>query len=459
MNINEAAKAYFSREDIQKQAIDDLARILAIPSVAGEPEGIYPYGKACADALDKAAELAAKYGFTVENHEYHCMSVLYGESEKEVGIVCHLDVVPAGDGWSVEPYALTEQGNLLLGRGTHDDKGPFIQGLYTMRFFKENDIKLPFTIRLILGSDEEVGSSDLEYFVTVRKPPMFSFTPDSEFPVCIGEKSILGVEVEFDGLPESIKELHGGTVSNAVPGAAYAVVDTDKELQSTDNVTVSKCENGFRIESKGKSAHAAMPEAGVNAINLLVSYLIDNGIIDAEGKFGLIRESTGEYLGKTLGIAAENTDFGYLTCVGGVIHGDNEKIVQSYNIRHLPENTGKEVATVIENSVKAFGGKVKVTSESVGYFVSADDNKIKALTKACESVLGYECKPYTMGGGTYARWLPNTVAFGSGILEERNFLGDERGNAHQRDEYISKRELFAGMEIYSRALGNLSEIL
>ena len=163
--------------------------------------------------------------------------------------------------------------------------------------------------------------------------------------------------------------------------------------------------------------------------------------------------------GNSIGIAAENADFGYLTCVGGVIHGDSEKIVQSYNIRHLPENTGKEVATVIENSVKAFGGKVKVTSESVGYFVSADDNKIKALTKACESVLGYECKPYTMGGGTSARWLPNTVAFGSGILEERNFLGDERGNAHQRDEYISKRELFAGMEIYSRALGNLSEIL
>ncbi len=459
MSINEAAKAYFAREDIQRQAIDDLAQILAIPSVAGERDGIYPYGKACAEALDKAAELATKYGFTVENHEYHCMSVLYGDSEKEVGIVCHLDVVPAGDGWSVEPYALTEQDGLLLGRGSHDDKGPFIQALYTIRFFKENDIKLPFTIRLILGSDEEVGSSDLEYFVTVRKPPMFSFTPDSEFPVCIGEKSILGVEVELDGLPENIKELRGGTVSNAVPGAAYAVVVTDKELKSTDNVTVSKCEDGVKIEAKGKSAHAAMPEAGVNAINVLVSYLIENGIIEADGKFGLIRESTGEYLGKTLGIAAENADFGYLTCVGGVINGDKDKIIQSYNIRHLPENTGDEVKSIIESTVKAYGGKVRVTSESVGYFVSADDDKIKALTNACESVLGYECKPYTMGGGTYARWLPNTVAFGSGIYEERNFLGDERGNAHQRDEYISKRELFAGMEIYSRALGNLSEIL
>ncbi len=204
MNINKLAENYFKSEIIQKQALIDLKEIIKIPSVAGEPDGIYPYGKECAKALDKAGELAEKYGFKVENHDYHCMSVLYGDSDKEIGIVTHLDVVPAGDGWSVEPYALTEQGELLIGRGTHDDKGPFIQSLYTLRFFKENNIKLPFTVRLILGSDEEVGSSDLEYFVKVRKPPMFSFTPDSEFPVCIGEKSILSVDLEFSDIPHGV---------------------------------------------------------------------------------------------------------------------------------------------------------------------------------------------------------------------------------------------------------------
>ena len=60
-----------------------------------------------------------------------------------------------------------------------------------------------------------------------------------------------------------------------------------------------------------------------------------------------------------------------------------------------------------------------------------------------------------MGGGTYARCLPNTVAFGSGIFRHRHYLGDERGNAHQRDEYIAEEEFFDGMRIYSRALGNL----
>ena len=116
MSMNEAIKSFFEREDIRKQAIADLAEILSIPSVAGEREGEYPYGKVCAQALDVAEKLGTKYGFKVENHEYHCMSILFGDEEQEIGIVCHLDVVPAGDGWSVPPYSLTEKDGLLMGR-------------------------------------------------------------------------------------------------------------------------------------------------------------------------------------------------------------------------------------------------------------------------------------------------------------------------------------------------------
>ena len=436
------AEEFFAREDIREQAIADLAAIVAIPSVAGEANGCHPYGDECARALDKAAEMASRYGFRVENHDYHCLSVLWGDSPREVGIVCHLDVVPAGDGWSGDPFVLRRENGLLLGRGSHDDKGPFIQALYTMRFFRECGIRLPFTIRLILGSDEEVGSTDLEYFVSVRKPPAFSFTPDSEFPVCIGEKGILGVEVDFGELPAGISSVSGGTVSNAVPGSAKATVD------------------GETFEYTGLTAHAAMPEAGINAVSLLVSDLLSRGVIpDADvPRFEFLRDSTAEYLGKTLGIAASNADFGYLTCVGGVLKTQNGRMIQSYNIRYLPETPYESIVGKIAGSVAPFGGSVRIVSRSEGYFVSADDEKIRALTRACESVLGFECKPYTMGGGTYARWLPNTVAFGSGIESERKFLGTERGNAHQRDEYISEYELFAGMEIYSRALGNLAEL-
>lgn len=459
-NINRLADEYFARADIREQAIKDLAEIVSVPSVAGSPRGEYPYGEECARALDKAAAMAEGYGFRVENHDYHCLSVLWGDADKEVGIVCHLDVVPAGDGWSGDPFVLRRENGLLLGRGAHDDKGPFIQGLYTLRFFKERGIKLPFTLRLILGSDEEVGSTDLDYFVSVRKPPEFSFTPDSEFPVCIGEKGILGVKIDFGALPEGIKEINGGTVSNAVPGRAYALLENKPVFGGESNISVTGCGGLYKAEAEGKAAHAAMPEAGVNAISLLCGYLLDSGAIPFadRARFEFLRDSTGEYLGKKLGIAGENADFGYLTCVGGVVRTENGRIVQSFNIRYLPETPYAELVESISREVAKVGGRVIGSDNSNGYFVSADDPRIRALTSACESVLGVECKPYTMGGGTYARRLPNTVAFGSGILSQRKFLGDERGNAHQRDEYISESELFDGMRIYSRALGNLSEI-
>ncbi len=459
MSTRGSIKEFFARADIRAQAIEDLAEIIRIPSVVSEAEGIYPFGAECARAIDKAAEIAEKYGFKTENHDYRCLSVLYGESEREIGIVCHLDVVPAGDGWSAEPYELTVKDGLLIGRGTHDDKGPFIQALYTMRYFKENSISLPFTVRLILGSDEEVGSSDLRYFQTVRKPPMFSFTPDSEFPVCIGEKGILSVWTEFSALPECITELNGGTVTNAVPGKAYALVKTDKKLLSRESITVSEIDGGYRIEAIGKASHAAHPESGVNAISMLCSYLTDNGIDNSDNTLAFLKEATAEYLGKTLGIAAENDDFGYLTCVGGVIKSENGRISQSFNIRYLPKSDAKQIVASIENAISEAGGKIASYGVSEGYFVSADDDKIIALTKACEEVLGIECKPYTMGGGTYARALPNTVAFGSGIMSERGKLGDERGDAHQRDEYMSVNELFTGMEVYSLAIVNLSGTL
>lgn len=460
MDIAAEAEKYFKREDIRSQAARDLADIIAIPSVAAGAEGGFPYGHECARALDLACAKAEKYGFRYENHEYHCVSVLYGESEREVGIITHLDVVPAGEGWETDPFRLTERDGLFIGRGAHDDKGPFIQSLYTLRFLKENNIKLPFAVRLILGSDEEVGSSDLQYFKSVRRAPDFSFTPDSEYPVCIGEKGLLSVDVTLCALPKSFVSLSGGTVSNAVPFEANAVIRSDKALLPCNGISVERDGDCVKIKAKGLAAHAASPENGVNAIALLADYILANGLADgAEKGFSFLSSACGEYLGRTLGIACSNDDFGYLTCIGGVLGQKDGMIVQNFNIRYLPEMRADEVLEKISEKLAPTGFSIKKTSSSEGYFVSSDDERIKALTNACESVLGIPCEPYTMGGGTYARSLPNTVAFGAGIDSERDHLGSARGGAHQRDEYISEKEFFSGMNIFVRSLLNLSSVM
>ena len=126
--------AFLGRPEIKESMVRDLARIVAIPSVKGEPSEGHPFGDECARALDEALEMGREYGFETENHDYYCGSIIYGDSEQEMGIVVHLDVVPAGDGWDADPFMLRRDGDMLIGRGTDDDKGPFITALIRCAF-------------------------------------------------------------------------------------------------------------------------------------------------------------------------------------------------------------------------------------------------------------------------------------------------------------------------------------
>ena len=55
----------------------------------------------------------------------------------------------------------------IYGRGTADDKGPAIAALYAMRAVKELGIPVKKNVRLILGTDEECGSSDIRHYYSV----------------------------------------------------------------------------------------------------------------------------------------------------------------------------------------------------------------------------------------------------------------------------------------------------
>mgnify|MGYP002528731081 CR=1 FL=1 len=441
----------------------DFARIVAVESVAGTAEGAYPYGEACARALDAALEMGRRMGFRTENHGYRCASILYGNGATERGVVCHLDVVPASDaGWSAPPFALTKRDGLYIGRGAIDDKGPFIQALYTLRFLKECGAALPFTIRLLLGSDEEAGSSDLTYFASVCEPPAFSFTPDAEFPVCVGEKGILSVNIDLGKLPPLFHALAGGSASNAVPEHAEAVIRMEPgALPRRDGIAVEAGENGYaRVVAAGKPAHAAEPEPGMNAIALLAGYLLEcvPALPAAEAALlHFVCEAGSDNYGGLFGIAARNERFGPLTCVASMLSVQEGRVVLHCNIRYLPHRRADEVLADIRRALPDFA--VERVDSSEGYDAGADDPRVRALTEAAEAVLNAACPPYTMGGGTYARWLPNTVAFGPAIGRERGRLGPGKGGPHQIDEYISERELFDGIRIYGRAFLNLAALL
>ena len=434
---------YFKSERIRKEFESDLSSLLSIPSVAGKAEGEYPYGRECARVIDKAIEIANRLGFRTENHEYHCASAIMGDSPAEIGIVAHLDVVPAGNGWDYEPYALTvdREKGVYIGRGTLDDKGPLLIAMYAMRYFAENNIELPFSIRLIMGADEEVGSSDMRYFKTVRKPPVFSFTPDADFPVCIGEKGIMHLAVDLGEVSPDITEISAGTVVNAVPGDAYAVI------------------GGGRVEVTGRTAHASAPHNGINAVALLADTLLRSGVVDEKdkAKFEFLKEAGEDIRGKVLGTEYSDECFGPLTSVASVLRLKDGRLIQQFDLRFPMSRNYDRVYADVEKAVSARGFTIISHGGSNGYYSSAESKEVKALTAACEEVFKRECKPFTIGGGTYARELPGTVAFGPDLKEYHGILGEGTGGCHDRNEYLAIELAQKSFCVYVRSILNLKE--
>lgn len=456
-DIAKQVREYMDRADIRAQFEKDLADIISIPSVSEKGEGKHVFGDNCAKVLEKTLEIGERYGFAPENHDYYCGSLVYGEGEREVGIVSHLDVVPCGGGWSVEPYALTVKDGLYMGRGTEDDKGPMLVSMYAIRFLMEKGISLPFAVRMILGCDEEVGSTDLRHFASVRNVPDFSFTPDSGFPVCIGEKGIFSFDILLGEKPADILEIGGGNASNSVADSAYCLVKTDIAPAPANGISVTREGENLRITATGKGAHASLPENSLSAVKLLCDYLVNTGICNAEGiKF--LAEACSEYKGKTFGIEKEDKDFGYLTCICGLLGEKEGNLWANFNVRYIPSVPYEEIIGTIKKTAEKKGFSAYSGGCSEGYIMSSDDPRIQALTDSCKDIIDDECAPYTMGGGTYARYMKNTVAFGATISKYRGLLGDGKGGAHERDEYLSREEVVRAAQIFVLSMLRLKDV-
>lgn len=139
-----AAEAYW---DAHRDAIvADIAKLVEIPStedLAAAAPGA-PYGPGPAAALEAALEIAEGMGMAATNCEGHIgFADLPGETETQLGIIGHMDVVPAGPGWTFEPFKVTEKDGYLMGRGCLDDKGPSVVALHAVKCLSGLDVPRP----------------------------------------------------------------------------------------------------------------------------------------------------------------------------------------------------------------------------------------------------------------------------------------------------------------------------
>ena len=448
-----------TRQDLVKDLID-LARI---PSVSAPQGGGKPYGEACAQALEKSMEIARRRGFSPHNHENQCVTLtLPGKTGRTIGIFCHLDVVAAGNGWENDPYTPFLRDGHVFGRGVTDNKGPGVAMLSLLEFLKKEQVALDHTILLYFGSSEENGMHDLTWYLAHEKPPELSLTPDAQFSVCNGEKGHLTGSIIIPQMG-NLLSLEGGSASNAVPDAAWAILDcsfADLRDVLDDTFQVEKKPEGVMVRTFGLPAHAAFPESGENAIVKLCRGLLGTNVLNpmAASTLKSYVALFDDCHGSGLGIACEDDPSGKLTAVGGKLRVEQGQLVQTLDIRYPVTADSTKLMSILRDTVAQAGFSVSELTDNPPLYYPPNHPMIKLLNETCNQVLHLDLKPYVIGGGTYARKLPMAVAFGHLLRSRPRPGGSGKGGGHQVDECVSLQGLEDLMRVYLPALLRLDKL-
>ena len=439
-----------------------LQENLRIPSVQGPAEPGKPYGSAVRESLDHVLAAAEKLGFSTVNMDGQLGWCEYGEGEEMVAVLGHLDVVPAGDGWSFDPWGGEIRDGRIFGRGTMDDKGPSIAALFALAALRESGLPIRRRIRLIFGCNEESGSGDMKYYLAHGgEIPVMGFTPDGEYPVINGVKGIINVTYgrELDQIGElKLLSIHGGTAPNVVPASASAKLACPRELAeriarlSAPKLRYTVTEQGLFVESEGVNAHGSTPELGENALGRLVLAL---DTLPLEGQTAqaihFLAQTLGmETDGASAGIALSDDVSGKLTLNWGTLDVENGKLLMKINYRYPVTKRCDDCAPILDEKFAAAGFTKEAQLHKEKLYVPEDSSLIRTLMKVYREQTGLEGKPKSIGGGTYAKSLPNIVAFGP------IFPGDEI-REHKPDEFLELSRLMQNAQIIAAAMYEMAK--
>ncbi|MGI5857807.1 MAG: dipeptidase PepV [Tepidanaerobacteraceae bacterium] len=441
------------------------SEILKIKSVKEAPLPNMPFGEGPAKALEYALALADSFGFKTKNLDNYAGWAEWGEGDKMIGILVHLDVVPEGSGWTYPPYGGEIHEGKIYGRGAIDDKGPAMAALFALKSLKDAGIKLNKRVRVIFGTDEESGCECMEYYLKHDEAPTMGFSPDANYPIINGEKGILTFSFNTS-FPSSKGEsgvkllsLKGGHRPNMVPDYAEAhLLGDKKEIQNVVNTIGDTIPGDYEIEhdngktiikSYGISAHGSTPEKGINAAMLLAKLVGEMKIVETQRDFIIfLNDMMGlDTTGKALGVDFEDKVSGPLTFNVGVVELDQSKATVTVNIRYPIKYEGEKILKQIRRNTPDSISIINI-SDNKPHYVSEDNPMIKELKEAYEKVTGEQAYCFSIGGGTYARMFNNCVAFGP------NFPGKPE-LAHQKDEYIEIKDLMQNLRIYTYVLKEL----
>lgn len=447
---------------MESQLLTCLQENLRIPSVQAEAAEGAPYGLDVRRSLDHVLATAEALGFRTCNVDNHLGWCEYGEGEEMVAVLGHLDVVPAGDGWSFDPWGGEIRDDRIFGRGSMDDKGPSIAALFALAALRDSGLPLHRRIRLLFGCNEETGSADVKYYLAHGgEVPVMGFTPDGEYPVINGEKGIINVTFSrsYNQTGElRLLSIHGGTAPNVVPAAACAKLGCSKELAqriaqlNAPHIRYTATDYGLFVEAEGLSAHGSTPGLGENAIGRLILALdtlpFTGELADA---IHFLAQTLGmETDGRSAGIFLQDDVSGELTLNWGTLVADEQSLSMKINYRYPVTCSYEDCAPILNSKFAAAGFSKDAEVHKAKLYIPEDSALVQTLLGVYRQHTGLPGTPKCIGGGTYAKMLPNTLAFGP------IFPGDEV-REHKPDEFIEIPKLMKNAQIIAAAMYEMAK--
>lgn len=467
MKEKQQIEQYFAER--KEQFIEHIRRLVAIRSVKGAAQEGMPYGEGPAAALRETLIIAGELGLTTNNLENYVGTITINDQESKLGILGHVDVVSEGQNWSMDPYAGIVKDGKMYGRGTSDDKGPVMAAMYALAAVKDLGFPLKYNTKLIVGTDEESGMSDLDYYLTRETPPPFVFTPDAEFPVINIEKGAIRTSFSAsfaaaEKLPR-VNMLQGGDTINVVPPNAQAEIE-GLELPDISEIAcriTTKTgvnfelqdlgDNKVNIKAIGIGGHASIPETAINALTGLLELIAALPLSEAEGHQRLrgIQQvfPHNDYYGEAAGVAMEDEESGKLTMNFSILaYSGDGQLEGKFDSRVPICATEANTFDVLEPKLAGFGLKLVRAGFEPPHHTPADSVFVQTLLSVYEHYTGEKGECIAIGGGTYVHEIEGGVAFGPTMpgIDTR---------MHSNDEFIIIDDMLKAAQIYAQVIVEL----
>jgi succinyl-diaminopimelate desuccinylase len=277
------------------------------------------------------------------------------------------------------------------------------------------------------------------------------------------EKGIANLEVSAQ-IPDGdfmLLDISGGerpnividrcTAEVRVGSAARAQIETEIGDSWDKNLAFHWKGDVLRIEAVGKAAHGSQPFRGDSAAIRLLRFLREAAPIDVEPFYGDLFDSSHPG-GAGLGISGSDEPSRDLTSNLGIISVKAGAVKLLFNVRYPVTWTGGRLRELCEKYLAQLASKfeLEVLRDSPPLFFPLDHPLVRTICDVYEEETGEHREPGSMGGGTYARAVPNTVSIGTG------WWGD--GKAHEADELLKVEHLFKMSRIYAHILYRLATV-